>query len=326
MSQSTPRHGNDAVVLLLRVLARLPLSWVTALGAALAWLISWLPLSMASAYRATLVNIMLCYPELDYRSAARLARRALLETGRTLGEFSHVWCHPAEVSLARVKQVTGLDALRASYAAGRPVLLLTLHQSSWEIPCLVVGQEGPMTVFYQPGANEALNQLVVNGRQGTGATLVPADARGVKAGIAALNRREAVAILVDHTPHGSNNPSVPFFGHPVRTSNLTYKLIQRYQPDIYFVGCHRRSGAEDIAVYLEPAPASMYDADEATTLAEMNRVLAELISRWPEQYYWVYKRLRRRDGEKRRYYRKEVVPFLREARRRNSTLDVSRLP
>ena len=310
----------------LRLFGRLPLGFVTRFGAFGAWLISWLPLGMAGAYRVALVNILLCYPELSYRDAARRARRALTETGRTLAEFTHVWTRPPAETLRRVHAVKGMEALRDAYASDRPVLLLTLHQSSWEIPNLLLGPEGPMTVFYQTSASDAFNDVVTRAREGTGSTLVPADARGIKAAIAAMGRNEAVAILVDHTPHGSNNPWVPFFGHPVRTSNLPYKLISRYHPHVFFVGCHRRNGPNDIEVYIEPAGEAIHSADEHTCLAAMNDGLATLISRYPDQYHWVYKRLRHSHGRKRQFYRADVVPYLRDARRRNGTLKVDELP
>lgn len=308
------------------ILGSLPLGLVTRFGAAVAWLISWLPLSVAGAYRVVLVNTLLCYPQLTYREAERRARAALRETGRTLAEFSHVWTRPAEETLRRVRSVRGLDALREAYASDRPVLLLTLHQSSWELPNLVLGPEGPMTVFYQSSGNPVFDKIVTDARESTGSTLVRADGRGVKAAVAAMSRGEAVAILVDHTPHGGNNPWVPVFGHPVRTSSLPHKLISRYQPHVFFVGCHRRNGPEDIEVYIEPAPEAIHAADEQTCLAAMNDTLAKLISRHPEQYHWVYKRLRHSHGAKRRFYRADVVPYLHEARRRNGTLKVDDLP
>ncbi|WP_111657906.1 lysophospholipid acyltransferase family protein [Isoalcanivorax indicus] len=314
-----------ATLFALRLFSRLPLGLVTRLGAGIAWLITWFPLRYASAYRVTLVNIMLCYPELSYREAAKRARAALTETGRTLAEFSHAWGRPAAESLARITSVKGLDRLRTAYASERPVLLLTLHQSSWELPNLLLGPEGPMQVFYQPGDSTALNEIVTRARESTGSTLVPADARGIKAAVAAMGRGEAVAILSDHTPKGRNNPIIPLFGYSVRTSNLPHKLIKRYQPHIFFVGCHRRNGPRDIEVYIEPAPEAAYSADETTCLTAINDTLATLISRYPTQYHWVYKRLRYMDTGKQTIYQTGVVPYLKQARREGRGLRLSDL-
>src|SRR5699024_4336648 len=244
----------------------------------------------------------------------------------TLTEFSHVWTRPPEQSLARISQVTGLAPLQQAYAEKRPVLLLTLHQSSWELPNLLLAQEAPMTVFYQTHGNEALNTLVTQARESTGSTLVPANARGIKAGLAAMSRAEAVAILVDHNPASNNNPQALLFNHLVRTSNLAHKLIQRYKPLVFFVGCHRGAGKHnDVRVYIEPAPVSMYSDNETLSVSAMNGKLAELINRYPEQYHWTYKRFRRINGVDYQVYHKRHVPALKRARQANKSLKLEDL-
>lgn len=326
MSKKAPLWEGKAIVVAMWLFARLPLGLVCAIGAALATLISYMPLKWASAYRVALVNIMLCHPEMPYDEAAKLARRALQNIGRTLTEFSHVWTRPAEQSLARITQVQGLAPLLQAYEEKRPVLLLTLHQSSWELPNLLLAQESPMTVFYQPHDNEALNVLVTKARESTGSALVPANATGIKAGLQAMRRGESVAILVDHNPNSSNNPEVPLFGHVVRTSNLPHKLIQRYSPLVFFVGCHRGEGKHnDVRVYIEPAPEALYSEDEATSVAAMNAKLEELIQRYPEQYHWTYKRFRRINGMQCKVYDKRHVPALLRAREKNRGITLEEL-
>ncbi len=321
MSSKTPLWEDKLLIGAIKLFACLPLGLVTAIGALLATLISYLPLKWASAYRVALVNIMLCYPEMSYREAAALARRSLRQTGRTLTEFSHVWTRAPEQSLARISQVTGLAPLQQAYAEKRPVLLLTLHQSSWELPNLLLAQEAPMTVFYQTHDNQALNALVTQARESTGSTLVPANTRGIKAGLAAMARAEAVAILVDHNPASSNNPQALLFNHLVRTSNLPHKLIQRYEPLVFFVGCYRGAGKHnDVRVYIELAPESIYSDDEILSLSAMNEKLAELINRYPEQYHWTYKRFRRINGIDYKVYHKRHVPALKRAKKANRAI------
>lgn len=323
MTNTKTTWQDKLLIRVLRLVGRLPLCLSTGFGAFLAGLITWLPLQWASAYRVALVNIMLCYPDLTYKEAAQLARRSMRQTGRTLMEFAHVWTQPAEKSIERISQVTGLEALRCELWEKKPILLLTLHQSSWELPNLLLGKETPMTVFYQEHNNTLLNRLVTNAREGTGSTLVPANNHGIRAGLAAMRRKEAVAILVDHNPHAKNNPQANFFGHSVRTSTLPYKLIQRFQPTIFFVGCYRGEGkANDVRVYIEPAPEDIYSADEAVSLAAMNRTVATLIKRYPEQYHWTYKRFRRINEIKHGLYKRQMVPLLRQARKENKVLTI----
>jgi lauroyl/myristoyl acyltransferase len=303
-------------VFLLRLAGWVPL-WLSArLAFGLAWLASFLPLSISSAYRTILVNLLICYPEKSFSELSKLARRSQAELAWTLVDCAQSWVQPAATSVRRVAKVHGYDALRAAMASERPALLLTLHQSSWELPNLIIGQMGAMTVFYQPAADDLLNALVTHAREGTGSTLVTADAKGVKAALGAMSRGEAVGILADHNPDKSaGNPWVDFMGQPVRTSNLPFKLLQRYQPYVFYVCAVRVKGK--VEVHIIEADASLYEEkDEVAVLEKMNAGLAAMIHLAPEQYQWTYKRFHRTPEGKRPLYKKEILPLLRQLRGR----------
>lgn len=298
------------MVFLIRLVGCLPLWLSCRLVYTLAWLSCLLPLAWHSALRAVLVNLLICYPDKSVAELKPLARRTLAELAWTLIDCAHSWSHDAHTSLARITQVHGRAALKEAMAGERPVLLLSLHQSSWELPNLVVGSLGKVTVFYQPAEDAALNQLVTEAREGTGSSLVTADARGVKAALAAMKRGEAVAILADHNPDkAEGNPWVDFFGQPVRTSNLPFKLHERFQPRIFFA-CARRVNGKVEAHFVE-ADASLYaERDEVVALTKMNAGLEAMINLAPDQYQWTYKRFHRTPQGKRPLYKREVLPLL----------------
>lgn len=297
-------------VFFIRLISCLPLALTTRLFYALAWLVSFLPLSVNSAYRAILVNLLICYPDKPYAELKRLARQALAELAWTLIDCAHSWSRNSSTSLKRIARVHGHDALKEAMTSERPVLLLSLHQSSWELPNLVVGELGPTTVFYQPSADASLNRLVTAAREGTGSQLVPANSKGMKAALAAMQAGETVAILADHNPgKGAANPWVDFFGQPVRTSNLPYKLFKRFQPRVFFA-CARRVDGQVEAHFIE-ADTGLYAAsEEQEVLLRMNQGLEALIDMAPTQYQWTYKRFHRTPAGRRPLYKKQLLPLL----------------
>ena len=288
---------------LMRGLGALPVTWVTAVGAALGWLMGVAPLRVASARRLVLINLLACYPELSWRECKRMARRSLMETGRTMAEFTTVWAQPVDKALARVSHVRGQDQLRAAIASPRPVLLLSLHLSSWELVNLVLGRHGPAVVMYKPDNNPQLTELVRQGRERTGCRLVPATNSGVKVALETMRAGGTVAILADHHPAGANNPFVPFFGHPVRTPGLISKLVLRHRPHVFFASCWRRHGPRDVRVIFEQAPDVENGDSEQAVLTAMNKGLETCINRAPEQYHWPYKRFRWTPDGARNWYR-----------------------
>lgn len=311
---SRTRKRGRTMALTLRLLGRLPASWAAALGGFLGWLVAITPIPLASARRLVLINLLACYPFLSWPECKRLARRSLVETGRTLAEFATVWVQPVTRSLARVTEIRGLELLQHAMAGERPVLILALHQSSWELINLLLGRQGPAVVMYQPDRNEAVTELVRHARERTGCRLVPANAAGVKVALETLRDGGTLAILADHNPGLKNNPLVPFFGHPVPTPALIAKLVQRYRPQVFFTSCYRGRGVRDVRIYFEPAPEVEAGEDAYAILLAVNRGLEECINRSPAQYHWPYKRFR--DGpEGRRQWYRQSRRILRRARR-----------
>ncbi len=288
---------------LMRVLGVLPVTWVTAIGGALGWLLGVAPLRIASARRLVLINLLACYPQLSWRECKRMARRSLMETGRTMAEFTHVWAQPVDLSLARISHVRGLDQLRAAIASPRPVLLLSLHLSSWELVNLLLGRQGPAVVMYKPDNNPELTELVRRGRERTGCRLVPATNSGVKVALETMRAGGTVAILADHHPSGGNNPFAPFYGHPVRTPGLISKLVLRHRPQVFFASCYRRQGPRDVQVIFEQGPDVENGETDGAVLTAMNKGLETCINRAPDQYHWPYKRFRWTPDGARNWYR-----------------------
>ncbi|KAB7619755.1 lysophospholipid acyltransferase family protein [Alkalilimnicola sp. S0819] len=314
---SQTRQRPSTALLAMRLFGKLPLALSARLAAGLAWLSAWLPLGMAGAYRNALINIMLSHPHLNWGQASRLARRALAGSARNLADAAHVWSASPEENLSRISRIEGLQAVREAHAAGRPLLILTLHHSSWELPSLLLGRELPATIFYNPHDDAQLTRAVTAAREATGSRLVEANARGIKAGLRALERKEAVVIVADHLPKGRNNPYVPFFGVPVRSSSLPHQLIRRFDPAVFFMYSHRPGNDGRVEIHFEAADTALHDPDPQTGLTALSVGLARIIERAPAQYHWTNKRYARTAHGPRTLYRRGSVKALRRARREN---------
>jgi KDO2-lipid IV(A) lauroyltransferase len=130
------------------------------------------------------------------------------------------------------------------------------------------------------------------GRGRLGGTPVPTDGGGVKALLAALKRGELVGILPDHDPPEGAGKFAPLFGLPAHTMDLGPKLAARSGAPVNFIVAERLSWGRGFRFHVVPAPADIADAQ--TGAAAVNRGLETCIRRWPAQYWWSYKRFRRR--------------------------------
>lgn len=267
----------------------LPLPLLHGLGWLLGGLLWLLPTQQK---RITLRHLERCLPELGDDTRRRLARRSLIESAKAVCEAPAIWFG----SERRLRRWIADPAMQRDFAAavadGRGGIMLTPHLGCWEITHLFATQVGKITVLYKPQKGAA-NAVILEGRSRfPDAVAQPTDASGVKAVLSALKRGEMVGILPDHDPPEGGGRFAPLFGIPAHTMDLIGKLAARTGAPVWFFVAERLAWGRGFRYHLVRAPAGIDNPAQAA--AALNAGLEALIRRWPEQYWWSYKRYRRR--------------------------------
>jgi Kdo2-lipid IVA lauroyltransferase/acyltransferase len=272
------------------VLGQAPLPLLHSLG----WLLGNLLWLLPNGFRAmTLRQIELCLTTLTLAQRRRIARRSLIESCKAICEVPAVW-FGAEWRLRRwIGDEAAVRAMRAAVAGGKGGIMLTPHQGCWEITSLFASQVGPITVLYKP-QNSAADTLILQGRSRLrGVKPMPTTSGGVKELLRALKRGEMVGILPDHDPpEESGTHFAPFFGIPANTMDLIGKLALRSGAPVWFFVAERLSWGRGFRYRMERAPAGIDDV--RTSPAALNQGVEACVLRLPQQYWWSYKRFRRR--------------------------------
>jgi Kdo2-lipid IVA lauroyltransferase/acyltransferase len=266
--------------LLLRLVARLPLPLLHAIGAALGWVVYW----VSPRYRRMTVN--------NLRTAGLGARRlrasVICETGKGALEIPAIWLRPHASVAQLVIEASGWEHVDNAAKAGKGLILLTPHLGCWEISGQYIASRLPITVMYSPPNLVSLEPLMQAGRnRGVAMKSVPADMRGVRAMLKALRRAEAIGILPDQVPGVGEGEWTEFFGRPAYTMTLVSRLADQTGAPVLM--CHSRRLAWgrgyrfEIEPLLAPRPAE-------SPVRALNRSLESLILRCPEQYLWAYNR------------------------------------
>lgn len=299
---SSARHRNRRgrwFVRMLRLAGKLPLPLVHAAGAVFGRLSGWLS---GRARDTVETNLRLCFPDVDARGRARLARRAHRETGKAALEAGFLWHGDADVVLGKVRGVEGEALLRAALAGGRGVLLALPHLGSWEMVGLHVSQAHPMTSLYRPPLSPALDPVMRAGRGRFGNRLVPTDAGGVRALYQALGRGEIVAVLPDQVPAPGSGVLAPFFGIEVPTAVLLARLAQRTGAAVLFAYAERLPRGAGFRLHYGPLLTDLGALLPQAAAARVNACVETLVRACPEQYQWTYRRFRGREAEGIRHY------------------------
>ena len=275
---------NDAGLMLLKLLARLPLPVLHGLGIALGWLIYWAPGRHSARMRNNVFDSGLCTPGADCR---RLLRQSVSESGKAIIELLPVWLRPYDKVVKLVKGTTGWEHLDAARAAGQGIILIGPHIGCFEILNLYYASQHPFTAMYKPPRKAVLSALMLNGRQRGQATLVPTDLSGVRAQLAALKRHEAIGILPDQVASSGDGVWAPFFGRPAYTMTLAGRLAGSSGAQTILAYAERLPRGRGYHLHLQPMPAPLAGESPARTL---NRGLEGLIRLCPAQYGWGYNR------------------------------------
>ncbi|WP_180125743.1 lysophospholipid acyltransferase family protein [Rhodoferax sp. BLA1] len=263
-----------------KLLSRLPLSWLHALG----WLLGWLVFAASGIYRRRFVA------SADQAGMARSDWLAAVgESGKLVAELPRLW-------LGRPVPVLwdGEQHVEAALARGSGVVFLTPHLGCFEITAQAYAQRygqiaKPMTVLFRPPRQAWLRAMVMASRQRPGLLTAPTTLSGVKQLIKALKKGEAVGLLPDQVPPLGMGVMAPFFGRDAYTMTLSVRLVQQTGATVLLAWGERLPWGRGFRVHVEPLDAPLPpDLTQAATV--VNQAMQGLIAQCPAQYLWGYAR------------------------------------
>ena len=273
--------------ILLRLIARLPLSVLHALGSVLGWTMY----GMSPTYRRHLRENLAHAGYTD----ARVRRAAIAAAGQMILELPAIWSRRHESVVALVREVEGAEPALAAQKAGKAVLFLTPHMGCFEIAAQYAALHAPITVLYRRPKVGWIEPMMRAGRARENVRLVPADLSGVRELFGALKRGESVGFLPDQVPGVGEGEWAEFFGRPAYTMTLAAKLAGRDNIVCFLAYARRLPRGKGYSLKLRPLPAAK--AGEAAT-RRLNRALEDLVRECPEQYLWGYNRYKTPEGAK----------------------------
>jgi KDO2-lipid IV(A) lauroyltransferase len=275
----------------MRLVGRLPLAWVRALG----WLLGRVLRAAArSRWKVAQTNLALCFP------AMPAAERDAL-TGRLFTVFAQTWLDRAwlwHADAATVARRVRLQGALHEFDGDAPVILFCPHFVGLDAAATVIALQvrRTFTSIYTTQANRVVDEWVRRGRLRFGDVRIFERNVGVREIVASLRAGNALYLLPDMNFGRDGSLFVPFFGVPAATVPSLSRfarlgrakvvpVLPRLTPDGYRI---------DVLPAWQDFPTDDLEADTR----RMNRCLEEYIATMPEQYFWVHKRFKTRpEGE-----------------------------
>lgn len=273
------------MVFFFRLLSRLPLWLVHALGA----LFGRLVYLVSPTYRRHLDENLA-----QGGFAAELRSQVAAETGKQMLELSRIWLRTLQEANAQVVEVVGWEHVEAARQAGKGIVFLTPHLGCFEITAQYLSAHFPITVLYRPPKQASAQTLIETGRQREQLHLAPADLSGVRSLIKALKRGQAVGLLPDQAPKTGEGIWLDFFGRPAYTMTLAARLTETSAATLMTWG-ERLPGGRGYRLHFAP-PQNELAGDTAQRAQQINHEVEHLIAQCPTQYLWGYNRYKRPAG------------------------------
>ncbi len=275
----------DAFVALMR---SLPIDTASDLGG---WLFRTVG-PLTSTQRTVVANIDIAFPDMAPAAKKVLIAQQWENTGRTTAEFPLI--DKMGMESGRV-EVIGFERLKAIAEGGHPVVIISAHQSNWEltgVPLFALGIVFQIT--YRAANNPYVDERIKAGRHRFGARLfAPKGGDGAKELLLGMKKGESVFLMNDQK--FNRGVPTPFFGHIVDTAPGPTRLAQKFGTYLQPITVRRLHKARFQVIAHEPIyvdDTGHKGEDIDTTVCKISAFVEGVVRRDPADWFWVHKRFR----------------------------------
>jgi KDO2-lipid IV(A) lauroyltransferase len=271
-----------------RMLARLPVRWLLAGGAAFSAAAS--PL-LRERRHVIARNLELCFPELDAGQRESLRGEATREMGRMLGEFALGW-FASDRKLARLNvTIEGLHHLETARRQGRGVLLVGGHFSHLELCARLISRQIGIAGMYRHMDSAVFETVVLRARLAYADAMFAKDE--LRATVKYLKGGGTVWYAPDQDMRGKDSVFAPFFGVQASTITATHHLA-RLSGGAVMPFFHHRTPTGSYALRLEAPLEHFPSGDVIADTTRVNAAIERMVREAPAQYLWAHKRFKTR--------------------------------
>ncbi len=216
------------------------------------------------------------------------ARRALRNFSQSMVDFGRISLFEVKELEAKVS-IIGLENMDRALERGRGVILVGLHQASWDLAVAAISSRGyTLNIIVDSFRATKLNKFVERLRARERVRIIPSSrqkrARGI---LQALRRNEVLVLLIDRPP-SQNGIAVEFFEEPILVNAGAATLALKTGAAV-ITGSNVRTHDPDLRVFLDKPvtfKASGNIADDVRSLTQaIVRDLENIVSHHPDQWY-----------------------------------------
>ncbi|AVT19350.1 lipid A biosynthesis acyltransferase [Paracidovorax avenae] len=280
----------------MRVLARLPLPVLRALG----WVLGQVIYILARPRRkVALRNLELCFPQASAAQRKAWARETFVRFCQAWLDRSWLWMAPRSVVEKRLEIHGALDELDGD----TPTIIFAPHFLGMDAAgtALTLQTDRAFTSIFTPHPDPDIDAWLFAGRQRFGNVRMLNRGDGVKPILSGLRKGGLLYLLPDMDFGPNDSVFVPFYGMSAATITSLSRFARLGRAKV--VPLIGRITPRGYSAEMMPAWQNYPTDDIEADTARMNRELQQWIDTMPGQYYWVHRRFKSRPAGEPSVYR-----------------------
>jgi len=226
--------------------------------------------------RTAFKNIKMAFPDKSHKEILSIIKKSFNNLGLSLIEIL------VFTRIADSVEIEGIE--RVGFDGG---IMITIHSGNWEINDFVFAKQRKFAIFVQTQKNSVLGRFLTELRTKQGVCIC-FSAREI---IRCLKDNYTIGVTVDHGAK-EGDVAVDFFSHLVPTPRGAVYLAKKFNKKIYPCFAYRRKAFSSLAVIGEPI--DVFGRSEEELLIQINKIYQQYLTESPEQYFWLYKRFKRK--------------------------------
>ena len=201
-----------------------------------------------------------------------------------------------EKQLRKYFTIDGRSNIKNAYEKDKGVLALTAHFGNFELLTVIGAMiKNPLSVVVRPLSFKPLDRFFVDLRTRFGAKMIPKQ-RSFRAILRSLERKEIVVLLMDQNVDWYEGVFVDFMGRRACTnSGLALLALKTRAPVIPVVLIRETTGFRaEFGPEIPLIETGDKRKDVELNTLQYNRIIEDIVRRYPEQWFWVHQRWKTR--------------------------------
>jgi KDO2-lipid IV(A) lauroyltransferase len=234
--------------------------------------------------RATANMRQVLGPHADPREATRLTRAAFVNYARYMVDLVRM-PHVKPRELIDNIRIDGWEHVEAAYNVGKGVVFATGHIGNWDMAGAAFAARGrPVSALVETLQPARWNERVQRTRTAAGVKAIPIE-NGPREMLAALRKREGLAVLVDRPVATDGGVAVTFFGRQTRVPGGAATLALRTGSPVVPAALVRDPRGTGYVAHIGPPIVGARGDDASLVMQGIMSWLEGIIRRYPDQWF-----------------------------------------